>query len=104
MVFFGRLKCLWGLFSEIWPIEERYFDRFFDIACGLTNIDILNRPLQVVDQEFNEGVHNLILEDFELKHLQKKRANEEYNRRRRERLQLDSSDSSTEVVDFQYGN
>ena len=38
-----------GIFSETWKIEERYFDRFFDIACGLTNIDVLNGPLNVED-------------------------------------------------------
>ena len=99
--FFGRLKCLWGIFSETWTIEERYFDRFFDIACGLTNIDILNRPLNAADEEFNEGVRNAILDEIALRLEKQKLANEQYLQRRRERLQYDTSDSSTE--EYEYG-
>ena len=102
--FFGRLKCLWGIFSETWTIEERYFDRFFDIACGLTNIDILNRPLRDEDQEFNEGVHYSIVEEIEERLRKQKLANERYVNKRRERLQTDTADSSTEVYEYQLDN
>ena len=97
--FFGRLKCLWGIFSETWAIDERYFDRFFDIACGLTNIDILNRPLNAADEGFDLGVLNAIIEEQTAILEEKKKANEDYQRRRREKLQYDSSNSSTEVVE-----
>ena len=49
---FGILKCLWGIFSETCKIEERYFEGFFDIVCGLTIIDILNPPLNMEDETF----------------------------------------------------
>ena len=62
--FFGRLKCLWGIFSEKRIIGERYFYRFFDIACGLTIIDILNRPLNIQDAAFNVGVHKVITDEI----------------------------------------
>ena len=101
---FGRLKTLWDLFTELRTIEEQFFDRFFDIACALTNIDILNRPLPDEDLEFNEGVHNSIVEDLAIKLRKKKWANEEYNRRRRERLQYDSADSVTEEYEYPQDN
>ena len=102
--FFGRLKCLWGFFSETWTIEERYFDRFFDIACGLTNIDILNRPLNMEDETFNSGVYNSIVEEIEERLRKQKLANERYVNKRRERLQTDTADSSTEDYEYQQDN
>ena len=95
-VFFGRLKCLWGIFSEKWTLEEGVFDRVFDVAYALTNIDIFNRPLREDESEFNNGIHNAILLDLQMKALRQKRANEEYNRRRRRELDNESPESSTE--------
>ena len=92
--FFGRLKSLWSVFSSKWPIDEKFFDRFFNIACALTNVDILYRPLQEVDHQFNIGVLNLILIDLEVRAARKKRANERYVRRRLRTLNGLESDSS----------
>ena len=102
--FFGRLKCLWGIFSETWIMEERYFDCFFDIDCGLTNIDILNLPLNLEDEAFNVGVHNAITDEIADRLRKQKLANERYLTKRRERLQIDTSDSSTEVYEYQRDN
>ena len=79
-----------------WTLEERYFDRFFDIACALTNVDIFHRPLREDEAEFNVGIYNLILLELETKMLKKKRANEEYNRKRRLELDIGTPESTTE--------
>ena len=92
--FFGRLKNLWSVFSSKWHIDEKFFDRFFNIACALTNVDVLYRPLQEVDNEFNTGVLNLILIDLEVKAARKKRANEKYLRKRLRTLNGIESDTS----------
>ena len=51
--FFGRLKNVF-VFSKTWELSYRTFDDFFDIACALTNISILQAPLNFDDWEFNE--------------------------------------------------
>ena len=51
--FFGRLKNVFFVFSQIWELSYRSFDDFFDIACALSNIMILLSPLNFDDWEFN---------------------------------------------------
>ena len=84
--FFGRLKTLFIVFSTVWTMKEEFFDTFFDIAAALTNIDILNRPLQETDADFNRGVHALVLVDQQNRIVARQRANERYRERRRKRL------------------
>ena len=57
-----------------------------DIAAALTNIDILNRPLQETDADFNRGVHALVLVNQQNRIVARQRANQRYHERRRERL------------------
>ena len=64
-----------GAFSEICTLDERYFDRFFDNACALTNVDIFHRPLRESEAEFNKGIENVIKQDLAEKALKQKRAN-----------------------------
>ena len=87
--FFGRLKTLWRIFSKVWTLDEHYFDVFFDIACGLTNLHILtNHPLQERDSLFNMGVLNKIKLEYRRRQERKRIANARYRRNRRRRLGL----------------
>ena len=93
---FGRLKCLWSIFSSKWRVDEKYFDRFFNVACALTNIDIFYRPLRDEDRDYNIGVLNLILFEMETCVENQKRASEKYRQRRERVLNgLDSEGSET---------
>ena len=76
--FFGRLKCLWSIFSLKWTVDEKCFDRFFNVACALTNIDVFYHPLRDEDRDYNIGVLNLILFEMETRAEKRKRANEKY--------------------------
>ena len=87
--FFGRLKCLWRVFSTTWTLGGEDFDMFFDIACALTNMDILHRPLRENDRLFNVGVLNLFRMTFEDAQERRQRVNRVYNERRRRRLGLE---------------
>ena len=89
--FFGRLKLLWSVFSTKWKLGEEFFDTFFDIACALTNLDILHRPLRQDDSVFNEGVLNLILEDLQMRADRQREANERYLIHRRETLGIEEA-------------
>ena len=93
--YFGRLKGMWDIFSSKWTLDEKYFDRFFEIGCALTNIHILNNPLVADDFEFNLGINNKILIDLQEKALRQKMANEAYRRRRLRDLE-DTTTESTE--------
>ena len=87
--FFGRLKTLWRIFSKVWTLDEQYFDLFFDIACGLTNMHILaGHPLQEIDSIFNMGVLNKIKLACKKRQDKKKLANARYRRKRAIRLGL----------------
>ena len=97
--FFGRLKGKWRIFSEKWILEEKYFDRFFDLACALTNLHIFHYPLVLADQQFNDGVLNMILIRIQMKAARQRLANEEYAIRRRRRLQADS-DETEETIEM----
>ena len=91
--FFGRLKTLWRIFSKVWTLDEQYFDLFFDIACGLTNMHIVaGHPLQEVDSLFNMGVLNKIKLACKRRQEKKRLANARYKRNRRRRLGLSVSD------------
>ena len=96
--FFGRLKALWRIFARTWTMDEEYFDLFFDIACGFTNIHILAHPLREADSIFNQGV--LFRIKFEwMKKLERKRiANENYKRNRRRRLGLDEEELTNPLL------
>ena len=84
--FFGRLKLLWTVFSVKWRLGEECFDVFFDIACALTNLDILHRPLRGSDALFNEAVMKNILVEQMRKVERQRRANAAYKERRMARL------------------
>ena len=94
--FFGRLKVLWSVFSSKWTLGEEFFDVFFDIACALTNLDVLHRPLRQNDQVFNQGVLNMILEELKMKADRQRAANERYLVHRREVLGLDDDEPAAE--------
>ena len=87
--FFGRLKKMWTVFSMRWKLGEEVFDTFFDIACALTNLDILHRPLRQSEAEFNIGILNVILEDMKKAVENQREANGRYVRGRREELGID---------------
>ena len=77
--FFGRLKTLWSFFPKVWTLDERYFDLFFDIACGLTNMHILtNHPLQEIDSLNILGVLNKIKLEYKRRQERKRVANARY--------------------------
>ena len=97
--FLGDSKALGGLSLKKWVLDEVFFDIFFDVACALTNVDILLRPLCEEDGAYNTGVYNMILLELETKAQRQRRANEDYIRRRRQGLRFDSSDSNTEDFD-----
>ena len=63
-------------------------------------MDIFLRPLRDQDKTFNRGIYNKILEDIEAEERKRKKANDEFGTRRRESLQFDASDSSTEVLEL----
>ena len=87
--FFGRLKKMWTVFSTRWKLGEEVFDTFFDIACALTNLDILHRPLRQSEAEFNIGILNVILEDMKKAVESQREANGRYVRGRREELGIE---------------
>ena len=87
--FFGRLKLLWSVFATKWRLGEECFDLFFDTACGLTNLDILRRPLNRQDRAFNEGVLVSIFIENERRRERQRLANEAYRDGRRARLGID---------------
>ena len=65
--FFGRLKGLFSLFSSLFCLDEKFFDIFFDTACALTNLHIVDNPLQDVDRDFNKGDKRRIIQNLEMK-------------------------------------
>ena len=73
-----------------WKLGEDVFDTFFDIACALTNLDILRRPLRLTEAEFNQGVLNLILEEMERAAENQREANAQYVQRHRDELGLET--------------
>ena len=84
--FFGRLKTLFVIFSVVWPMKEEFFDTFFDVACALTNLDVLHRPLQEFDAEFNRGVQALVMAEVANRAHSQRVANTAFRDRRRARL------------------
>ena len=84
--FFGRLKLLWTVFSVKWRLGEECFDLFFDVACALTNLDILHRPLRGSDAVFNEAVMKHLLVERMRKAERQRHANAAYKERRLARL------------------
>ena len=94
--FFGRLKTLFYIFSHTWAMKEEVFDLFFNLACAMTNLDILNRPLQSTDYEFNRGVYSLVMAERLNRRAEQRRANAAYRQRRLARIGL----LEAEGVDF----
>ena len=92
--FFGRLKGLFGLFSTTWSLDEKFFDIFFDTACALANLHIVDNPLQAVDKQFNKGVKKTILDALEMKAALQKVANEKYLAKRRQQFEEQEGDGS----------
>ena len=86
--FFGRLKTLFFILSRTWTMKEEFFDTFFNIACAITNLDVLNRPLQAADYDFNRGVYSLVMAEQLNRAMDRRRANAAYRERRRARLGL----------------
>ena len=81
--YFGRLKCLWSVFSARWKLGDKVFDDFFDLACCFTNMDVLHRPLRETDREFNQGLLNLLRNERERALEERRLANAAYRERRR---------------------
>ena len=95
--FFGRLKGLFSLFSTTWRLDEKFFDIFFDTACALTNLHIVDNPLQAVDRQFNKGVKKMFLHALEVKAALQKAANEKYLAKRRGQFEPEEGDDSETV-------
>lgn len=85
--YFGRLCSLWTLFSHKWRWNEGSYDVFFKIAVALTNFHVKKFPLQRKDQEYFSGVRNRLRSISHESCEKRKRQQEMYASRRRQRLQ-----------------
>ena len=79
--FFGRLKGKYTSFSRKWVLDQQSFDMFFDIACCLTNADIMYHPLNADEWQFN----HTIIEYWRLAEEERQRRRALINMRYRER-------------------
>ena len=70
---------------------------FFDTACALTNLHIVDNPLQAVDRQFNKGVKKMFLHALEVKAALQKAANEKYLAKRRGQFEPEEGDDSETV-------
>ena len=84
---FRASQVPWTMFSRKWVLSHERFDTFFDVACALTNLDVLVRPLQRRDAEFNRGLLNIILMERQRKAERQRIANETYLRNRRDAIE-----------------
>ena len=85
--YFGRLKRMCSVFATRWKFGEPAFDTFFDLACCITNADVLRRPLREEENAFN-GVMNLIRLEREATLRDYRERNERYRQRRNTELRL----------------
>lgn len=59
--FFGRLKTLWAVTSDIFTWKRDHYDLFFQTCVALTNVHIRFNPLRDDDgHDFNGYVNHLL--------------------------------------------
>ena len=54
--YYGRLKSKNATFSRKWALDDQTFDTFFDLACCLTNADIMYNPLNDEEREVHLNI------------------------------------------------
>ena len=67
--YFGRLKSKYATLSRKWALDDQSFDTFFDLACCLTNADIMYNPLNNDERELHVNIiaHWRLLEEERLR-------------------------------------
>jgi hypothetical protein len=81
--FFGRLKCLWKIFTSEFRLDHAHFDMDFDICCLLTNESIERKQLAVEDGDFYLKLNQYKLTITEAKEKKRKLESSKYHKEKR---------------------
>ena len=84
--FFGRLKTLWAVTSDIFTWKRDHYDLFFQTCVALTNVHIRFNPLRDDDgHDFNRYVNRLLSIGEKIK-AKRTNSTSKYREKRKQRL------------------